>query len=68
MAAASYPSGLREHATFNVPHLSGIPGNLDAPAVPLTNPTFAPGDSRLPVIGKLFGALIDVPPNAWLFV
>ena len=68
MAAASYPSGLCEHAAFNVPHLSGIPGDPGAPRVPLTNPPFASGDSRLPVIGKLFGALIDVPPSAWLFV
>jgi|tagenome__1003787_1003787.scaffolds.fasta_scaffold16101939_1 hypothetical protein len=68
MAAASYTSGLFDHAAFNVLQLSDIPGAPDAPAVPLTGPHFVPGDARPPVIHQLLGALIDVPPSAWLFV
>jgi hypothetical protein len=68
MAGASYPSGVFDHAAFNVPHLSGIPGDPDEPLVPPSNPHFPPGDPCLPVIHQLFGVLIDVPPDAWLFL
>lgn len=68
MAAAIYPSGVFDHAAFNVPHLGDKPGHPDIPPVPLTNPHFAPTDPCLPVIDQLFGALVDVPPSAWLFI
>jgi hypothetical protein len=68
MAAASYPSGLFDQPAFNVGQLSNIPDDPNAPAGLLTNPHFVSGDSRPPVIHQLFGALIDVLPNAWLFV
>ena len=68
MAAASYTSGLFDQPAFNVGQLSDIPDDPNAPPVPLTDPHFLSGDSRPPVILQLFGALIDVPPSAWLFV
>ena len=68
MAAANYPSDVFDHVAFNVPHLSDIPGDADAPSVPLTNPHFTPGEPCLRVIHQLLGALIDVPSSAWLFV
>jgi hypothetical protein len=68
MAGASYPSGALDHAAFDARHLSGISGNSNVQSVPLTNPPFQTGDPCMPFVGELFGALIDVPPSAWLFV
>jgi hypothetical protein len=45
MPGATYPSGVFDHAVFNVPRLSDIPGTPQAPSVPLTNSHFAPNRS-----------------------
>jgi hypothetical protein len=68
MAGAGYPSGVLDQAAFDTPYLSGISGNSNVHSVPLTNPPVQTGDPCMRLVGELFDALIDVPPNAWLFV
>jgi hypothetical protein len=68
MPRASYPSGVLEHAAFNAAHLSDVAGDAGASPAPLNKPQSQSGDRCLPVIDRLFGALIDVPPSVWRFV
>jgi len=62
MDGANHLFRVLERAALDAPLLKDVPGDPRAPAVAL-----ASGDSRLAVIDGLLGALIDVPPNAWLF-
>jgi hypothetical protein len=65
MVGARYPSRALDQAPFDVRHLSD---NSNVHSVPLTNPPFQTGDPCMRLVSELFGALIDVPPSAWLFV
>lgn len=68
MAAASYPPGAFEHGAVDHPHPNDITGHAEIAPIPPTNARLSPADSSLPVIEQLCGALVTVPPNAWLFV
>jgi len=68
MAAASYPPGAFEHGAVNRPHPTDITGHAEIVPIPLTNPRLSPVNPSVPVIEQLFGVLVTVPPNAWLFV
>jgi hypothetical protein len=65
MPAASYSSGVFEHAEFNVAHRNDIRG---VSPVPRHESQSQSGQRALPIIDRLFGALVQVPPSAWLFV
>ena len=65
MPAASYLSGAFEYAAFNVAHRNDIPA---VPPVRLNESQSQSDDRALPVLDRLFGALVHVQPSAWLFV
>ena len=68
MAPASYAPSPFEHDASNHLHPGDITGHAEMSLIPLTNPPLSPADPSLRVIEQLFGALVTVPPNAWLFV
>jgi hypothetical protein len=68
MAGASCPPGVFDQAAFNMSRRSNVQGDPQDPSARLAHPHVLLGDPCFPVINQLFGALIDVPPNAWLFV
>jgi len=68
VAALAYPPGASRHAAFKVPHLTAVGGDPHAPLAPPTTLHFVGSDSALSSIDQLLGALVDLPPSAWLFV
>ena len=60
--------GVFKYRASKVARVIDVAGDPDARPIPLTSANFVPTNACPPVIGRLLGALNDVPPNAWLFV